>query len=114
MGAIGKKFANRSLMLPLFLFLGNLTLPVSSAAQNYPQAVVLEQKVKDSVHVLQQRQTGLAPIQEQTKPKRSVAGEFEMLLVKAKAQHAVIGQWQKTHYPEPRKRAREGVHKKRL
>lgn len=114
MGSIAKKFVSRSLMLALFLSLGNLTLPVSSAAQNYPQAVVLEQKVKDSAHVLQQRQREAAPIQEQAKAKRSVAGEFEMLLVKAKAQHAMIGQWQKTHYPEPKTRAREGVHKKRL
>jgi hypothetical protein len=114
MGAIAKKFVTRSLMLALFLFLGNLTLPVSSSAQNYPQAVALEQKVKESAHVLQQRQRDPAPIQEQAKPKRSVAGEFEMLLVKAKAQHATIGQWQKTHYPEPKRRAREGVHKKRL
>jgi hypothetical protein len=114
MGSIAKKFVRRPLMLALFLSLGNLTLPVSSTAQNYPQAVVLEQKANDSAHVLQQRQREPTSSQEQAKAQRSVAGEFEMLLVKAKAQHAMIGRWQKTHYPEPKTRVREGVHKKRL
>lgn len=46
MGSIAKKFVGRSLMLFLVLSLGYLALPVSPAAQNYPQGVVLEQKVK--------------------------------------------------------------------
>ena len=114
MGSIAKKFVSRSLMLALFLSLGNLALPVSSAAQNYPQAVVLEQKLKETARALEQRQREAAWTQEQAKAKRRVAGEFEMLLVKAKAQHAMMGQWQKAHSREFKTKAREGVHKKRL
>ena len=106
MGSIAKKFVSRSLMLVLFLSLGYLALPVSPAAQNYPQAVVLEQQVKEATRVLQQRQREAARAQEQAKAQRRVAGEFEMLLVKAKAQHAKMEQWQKAHSSELKTQAR--------
>ncbi len=56
MGSIAKNFISRSLMLFLFLSLGYLAFPVSPAAQNYPQGVVLEQKLKETARALEQRQ----------------------------------------------------------
>ncbi len=106
MGSIAKKFVSRSLMLALFLSLGYLALPVSPAAQNYPQAVILEQQVKEATRVLQQRQREAVRAQEQAKAQRRVAGEFEMLLVKATAQHAKMEQWQKAHSKELKTQAR--------
>ena len=91
MGSIAKNFISRSLMLFLFLSLGYLAFPVSPAAQNYPQGVVLEQKLKETARVLEQRQKEEAWAQKQAKAQRRTAGEFEMLLVKAKAQHSMIG-----------------------
>ncbi len=76
MGSIAKKFVSRSLMLALFLSLGYLALPVSPAAQNYPQAVVLEQQVKEATRVLQQRQREAARAQKQAKAQRRVAGDI--------------------------------------
>ena len=56
MGSIARKVVSRSMMFVLFLNLGYLALPVSPAAQNYPQAVVPEQQVKEATRVLEQRQ----------------------------------------------------------
>ena len=113
MGSIAKKFVSRSLMLALFLSLGCIALPVSPAAQNYPQAVILEQNVKEATRVMQQRQKEAARAQEQVKRQQRLAGEFAILLVKAKAQQAKIEKWQKAHSSEFRTMAGGGVHKKR-
>jgi hypothetical protein len=114
MGSIAKKFFSRSLMLVLFLSLGCLALPVSPAAQGSPEAVVLELELKEAAHALQQRQREAARASEQAKLQRRVAGEFEMLLVKATAQRATMEQWHKTRSSGFKTRAKEGVHKKRL
>lgn len=95
MGPIAKKFVSRSLMLVLFLSLGRLALPVSPAAQGPPEAVILEQELKGAARVLQQRQREVTRFQGQTKDRRRVAGELEILLVKAKTQHTTMEQWQK-------------------
>ena len=113
MGSIAKEFIGRSLMLALFLSLGYLALPVSPAAQGSPEAVILEQKVKEATRVLQQRQREAARVEEQVKRQQRLAGEFAILLVKAKAQHAKIEKWQKAHSSEFRTMAGGGVHKKR-
>jgi hypothetical protein len=113
MGSIAKKFVNRSLMLFLVLSLGYLAFPVSPAAQNYPQAVVLEQKVKETARALEQWQKDDAWAQKQAKVRR-MAGDFEMILVQTKAQHAMIEQWHKAHSSELKTKAREVGHKKRL
>jgi TolA-binding protein len=113
MGSIAKKLVSRSLMLALFLSLGSLALPVSPAAQNYPQAVILEQQVKEVTRVLQQRQREAVRAQEQEKRQQRLAGQFAILLVKAKAQQAKIEKWQKAHSSEFRTMAGGGVHKKR-
>ena len=110
MGSIAKKFVSRSLMLTLFLSLGYLALPVSPAAQGSPEAVILEQKLKEATRVLQQRQREAVLAQEQVKSQQLLAGEFAILLVKAKAQHAMLEQWQKAHSSEF-KNARGAVHK---
>lgn len=114
MGSIVKKLVSRSLMLALFLSLGYLAFPVSPAAQNYPQGVVLEQKLKETARALEQRQKDEVWAQKRAEAQRRTAGEFEMLLVKAKAQHSMIGRWQKAHPSELRTKAREGANKKRL
>ncbi len=114
MGSIANKLVSRSLTLVLSLSLGYLALPVSLAAQNYPQAVILEQQVKEATRVLQQRQREAVRAQEQAKAQRRVAGEFEMLLVKATAQQAKLEQWQKARSKELKTQAKGGVHKKRL
>ncbi len=101
-------------MLALFLSLGYLALPVSLAAQNYPQTVILGQQEKEATRVLQQRQREAAKAQEQAKAQRRVAGAFEMLLVRATAEHARMEQWQKTRSKELKAQAKGGVHKKRL
>jgi DNA-binding protein H-NS len=114
MELIAKKLVSRSLMLFLFLSLGYLALPVSLAAQNYPQAVILEQKAKEASRVLQQRQREAARgAQEQVKAQKRVAG-FEMLLVKATAEHAKMEQWHKARSKELKTQAKGDVHKKRL
>ncbi len=114
MGSIAKKFVSRSLMLALILSLGYLALPVSLAAQNYPQAVILEQQVKEATRALQQRQREAVRAQEQAKAQRRVAGAFEMLLVKATAEQAKMAQWQNARAKELKTQASGGVHKKRL
>lgn len=114
MGSIAKKLVSLALMLALLLSLGFLALPVSLAAQNYPQAVILEQQVKEATRVLQQRQREAVRAQEQAKAQRRVAGEFEILLVKATAEHARLEQWQKARSKELKKQAKAGVHEKRL
>jgi hypothetical protein len=103
MGAITKEFVSRSLMLALFLSLGHLALPGSPAAQNVPQAVVQEQG---------QRQAALA--QEKVARQQRLAGAFAILVVKAKAQHAMIAQWQKAHSGKLKIRTAEDIHKKRF
>jgi hypothetical protein len=114
MGSIAKKLVGRSLTLVLFLSLGYLALPVSLAAQNYPQAVILEQQVKEATRVLQQRQREVMRAQEQAKAQRRVAGAFEMLMVKATAEQAKMEQWHKARSKELKTQAKGGVHKKRL
>jgi hypothetical protein len=115
MGSIAKKFVSRSLMFALFLSLGYLALPVSPAAQNYPEAVILEQKVKETYSVLQQRQREQERLQEQARTQRLLGGEVAIILAKAKAQHAVIEKWRKAHASsQPKTKARAAVHKKPL
>ena len=114
MRSIETKFVSRSLMLALLLSLGYLALPVSPAAQNYPQAVVLEQRVKETARAPEQWQKDEAWAQKQAKAQRRVAGEFAVFLVKANAQHAMIEQWQKAHSKELKAQAKGGVHKKQL
>ncbi len=101
-------------MLALFLCLGFLALPVSPAAQGSAEAVILEQKLKEATRVLQQRHREAAQAQEQVKRQQRLAGEFAILLVKAKAQHAMIEQWQKAQSSEFKTKARGVVHKKRF
>jgi hypothetical protein len=114
MGSIAKKLVSRSLILVLFLSLGYLALPVSLAAQNYSHAVILEQQVKEATRVMQQRQREAVRAQEQATAQRRAAGAFEMLMVKATAEHAKMAQWQKTRSKELKAQAKGGVHKKRL
>jgi hypothetical protein len=114
MGSIAKKFVSRSLMLTLFLSLGYLALPVSPAAQGSPEVVILEQKAKEAIRVLQQRQREAAWIQEQGKSGQRLAGEFAILLVKAKAQHGMIEKWQKRHFTKSKIKVTGEVHKKRF
>ncbi|MGB6063432.1 MAG: hypothetical protein WBG50_01400 [Desulfomonilaceae bacterium] len=114
MGSIAKKLVSRSLMLVLFLSLGYLTHPVSLHAQNYPQAVILEQQVKEATRVLQQRQREVLRAQEQAKAQRRVAEAFEMLMVKATAEHAKMERWQKARSKKLITQTKGGVHKKRL
>ncbi len=115
MGSIAKKFVSRSLMLGLLLSLAYLALPMSPAAQNYPQAVILEQKVNEATRVLQQRQKDEFWLQEQAKAQRLLGGEVAIILAKVKAQHAVFEQWRKAHpSSQPKIKARAAVHKKRL
>jgi hypothetical protein len=114
MGSMAKKFVSRSLMLALFLSPGYLALPMLPAAQGSPEAVILEQKVKEAARVLQQRQREAARAQQQVKRWQPLAGEFAILVVKAKGQHAMIEEWQKAHSSEFKMKARRGVHMKRF
>jgi hypothetical protein len=110
-GSIAKTFVRRSVMLALILSGGHIALPVFSAAQGSPEAVILEQKLKDASRALQQRQREAATAEEQARRRERLAGEFAMLLVKAKAQHAIMEQWHKAHSSELRMKARGGVYK---
>ena len=101
MGSITKKFVSRSLTLALFLSLGYLALPLSPAAQGPPEAVILDQELKESTRVLQQQQREAARAQEQVKLQQRMAGQFAILQVQANAQHVMIEQWQKAHSTEP-------------
>jgi hypothetical protein len=114
MELMAKKLVSRSLMLVLFLSLGYLALPVSLSAQNYPQAVIMDQQLKEATRVLQQRQREAVRSQEQAKAQRRVAGAFEMLMVKATAEHAKMAQWHKARAKELKTQAKREVHKKRL
>jgi hypothetical protein len=114
MGSIAKKFVSRSLMLALFLSLGSLALPVSPSAQDSPEGVILEQELKEATRVLQQHQREAAWAQKRAKAQRVMAGDFQMILLKTKAQHAMIEEWQKAHSIELKIKARGGVHKRRL
>jgi hypothetical protein len=100
MGSSATKLVSRSLLFSLFLSLGYLALPVPSAAQGSHEAVILEHKVKEATRVLQQRQREAARALEQVTPRQRQDGEFATLLVKAKAQHAMIERWQKAHTGE--------------
>jgi hypothetical protein len=75
-------------MFVLFLSLGYFALPVSPTAQGTPEAVILEQKVKEASRVLQQRQREAARPQEQINRRQGLSRKFAVLLVKAKPQHA--------------------------
>jgi hypothetical protein len=114
MGSIAKKFVSRSLTLVLFLSLGYLALPVPLAAQNYSQAAILARQVKEASLVLQQRQREAVRAQEQAKAQRRVARAFEMLMVKATAEHAKMERWHKARSQELKTQAKGRVHKKRL
>ncbi|MCX5871771.1 MAG: hypothetical protein NTY51_00820 [Deltaproteobacteria bacterium] len=114
MGSTANKFVSRSLMLALFLSLGYLALPVSPAAQGSPEAMILDQELKEATRVLQQQQREAARAQEQVKLQQRLAGQFAILLVQAKAQHAMIEQWKKAHSGESKITARDDVNKKRF
>jgi hypothetical protein len=114
MGSMAKKFVIRSLMLALFLSPGYLTVPMSPAVQGSPETVILEQKVKEATRVLQQRPREAARAQELVKRRQPLAGEFGILVVKAKGQHAMIEKWQKAHSSEFKIKARRGVDTKRF
>lgn len=114
MELIAKKLVSRSLMLALFISLGYLALPVSLAAQNYPHAVILEQQVKEATRVMQQRQREAVRAQEQAKAQRRAAGAFEILMVKATAEHVKMAQWHKARSKGLKTQAKGGVHKKQL
>jgi len=92
-GSIAKKFVSRSLTLALFLSLGHLVLPVSRVAQGPPEAVILEQELKEASRVLRQQQWEDERAREQVILQRRLARQFATLQVKATAQHAIIEQW---------------------
>ncbi len=101
MGSIAKKFVSRSLIFALLLSLGYLALPLSLTAQSTPEAVILDQELKESTRVLQQQQREAARAQEQVKLQQRLAGQFAILQVQANAQQVMIEQWQKAHSTEP-------------
>ena len=117
MGSIANKFVSRSLTLALFLSLGNAALPVSPVAQGPPEAVILDQELKEATRVLKQQQREADRAQEQLVLQRRLAGQYAMLQVQATAQHAIIEQWRKAHSNEPNSwssiKTRGGVHKRR-
>ncbi len=114
MGSIAKKFVSRSLMLVLFLSLGYLALPVSPAAQNYPQAVILEQKVRKPLVLWNNgKRTRRGPRSRQ-KPKDVWPENLRCSWSRLRHSTQMIEQWQKAHSSELKTKAREGVHKKRF
>jgi hypothetical protein len=68
-----------------------------SDTQGPPEAVILEQNIKEANRLLQQPQREAAPSQEKVKRRERLAQKFAILLVMAKVQHATIGQWHKAH-----------------
>jgi hypothetical protein len=118
MGSIANKFVSRSMKPALFLSLGYLVLPVSPVAQGPPEAVILNQELKEASRVLRRQQREAESAQEQVILQRRLAGQFAILQVQATAQHAIIEQWRAAHSSEPNSwssiEARGGVHKKRF
>ena len=111
MGSTARKLVGRSLMFVLFLNLGYLALPVSLAAQNYPQAVVPEQQVKEATGVMPQRQEEAARAQEQIERRQRLDRKLAILPIKAEARHAMMAKWRNAHSGEPKMKTQRGVHK---
>ena len=65
---------------------------LSRVAQGPPEAVILEQELKEASRVLQQQQWEDERAREQVILQRRLARQFATLQVKATAQHAMIGQ----------------------
>jgi type II secretory pathway pseudopilin PulG len=114
MGSTANKFVSQSLILALLISMGSLTLPASTYAQGSREGIVLEQELKEATRVLRQRQREAARAQEQGRLQQRLAGQFAILLVQGKAQHAMIAQWKKAHAGESRIKTTRGVHKKRF
>jgi hypothetical protein len=112
MGSTATKFICQSLTLALFISLGSFALPMSSSAQVSYEEVVLEQEIKEATRVLRRQQREAARAQEQGRLQQRLAGQFAILQVQGKAQHAMIAQWKKAHAGESRIKATGGVHKK--
>ncbi len=114
MGSKANKFVSQSLTLALFISLGFFALPMSASAQGSYEEVVLEQELKEATNVLRQQQRESARAQEQGRLQQRLPGQFAILQVQGKAQHAMIAQWKKAHAGESRIKATGGVHKKRF
>jgi len=112
--SIAKKFARRSLMLALLLCFGYLALPSSTVAQGSPEAAILEHEIGEATRVLQQRQREAERTQQQVRRQQRSAEEFEIIMVKAKAQYAMMARWHKAHPTKLQTQVRDGLHKKRL
>ena len=114
MGSKAKKFVIRSSMVALILSVGYLVMPECPTAQGPPEAALLEQKAKEDARVLRQMQRESALARAQEYRRQRLATGLAMLLVRAKAQNAMLVQWQKTHSSEYQTKARVSGHKKRL
>ena len=114
MGSKANKFVSQSLTLALFISLGFFALPMSASAQGSYEEVVLEQELKEATNVLRQQQRESARAQEQGRLQQRLPGQFAILQVQGKAQHAMIAQWKKAHPGESGIKATGGGHKKRF
>ncbi len=106
------------LMFALLPSLGYRSALVPRCPKGTPEAVILEQELKESTRVLLQQQSEAARAQEQVKLQQRFAGQFAILQVQAKTQHTMIEQWQKAHSTEPTSwsftETGGGSHKKRF
>jgi hypothetical protein len=114
MGSKANKFVSQSLTVALLISIGSLTLPASMYAQGSPEGIVLEQELKEATSVLRRQQRESERAQEQGRLRQRLAGQFAILQVQGKAQHAMIAQWKKAHAGESRIKATGGVHKRRF
>jgi hypothetical protein len=93
MGSTANKFVSLSLTLALFLYLGYLVLLMHQVAQGPPEAVILEQELKEASRVLRQQQWEDERAREQVILQHRLARQFGTLQVKATTRHAIIEQW---------------------
>ena len=114
MGSTANKLISQSLTLVSFISLGSFALPMSSTAQGSYEEVVLEQELKEATRVLRRQQRESARAQEQGRLQQRLAGQFAVLQVQGKAQHAMIAQWKNAHPGESGIKATGGGHKKRF
>jgi hypothetical protein len=112
--SIADKLVSRSLVLARLLSLWYLTGPASPEDRSSPDESIPEQKVKEAVRVLQQRQTAAVPALDEAKPRSLSAGGFATLVVEAEARPAMTAQWPRAHSGDRRANARWAVHKNRL
>jgi septal ring factor EnvC (AmiA/AmiB activator) len=84
------------------------------AAQDSPEAAVLEEQLRQAARYYEQQRKETDRLQRQIDSKERLARQFQSLIAKAQAQHAKIQQWEKKRSAEMKTLAKSDHRKKRL